>query len=64
MPPPLQPHEALLHEAASRGHTPDTLPALRQYQLHRESGNLEAAQRIEENLRAFFEDPTPPESSR
>lgn len=57
--PPVDP---LLHEAASKGHTPETLPALRQYQVHRSSGNLEAAQRIEENLRAFLDQP--PESSR
>lgn len=54
--------DPLLHEAASRGHTPETLPALRQYQALRESGQMEAAERVGENLRAFLE--TPAQESR
>jgi hypothetical protein len=48
-------HESFLSKAAAKGYTPDSLPALRQYAHHHESGNLEAAKRIEENLRDFLE---------
>ena len=61
MSPPSQPPDSFLSRAAERGYTPDSLPALRQYVQTRESGNLEAARRIEENLRAFLEEP--PEST-
>jgi uncharacterized membrane protein YccC len=47
--------DSFLHTAASKGFTPDSLPALRQYVTTRDGGNLEAARRIEANLRAFFE---------
>jgi hypothetical protein len=52
---------ALFDEAASKGYTPENLPALRQYQLQRESANMEAARRIEDNVRAFLDQP--PEST-
>lgn len=51
-PPPSDP---FLHEAAQKGYTPNGLPALRQYLLAKERGNLEAAQRLQDNLRAFFQ---------
>lgn len=42
------------HAAIAHGYTRDVLPALLQYRTARESGNVEAARRIEENLRRFL----------
>jgi hypothetical protein len=49
------PSDPFLREAAQKGYTPESLPALRQYLFALQQGNLESAERLKDNLRTHFE---------